>query len=357
VPRIDGKDYYFISLTGMDGLQMSEVDQRPVMMNFQVSWGAASQGDGTSFSRNFTIVRDTSQILSVASYDSGYFSNESPAFQDSFNGGETPGRAAATTLAGAPTSSPTSGVSSSLSPSTAPASSSGGLAAGAIAGIAVGAAVAVLLAASLLAWYLIRRRRRQQQQQGDGVHHRASPYGRGRSRTADLMAEKEAATAGVSESPTHSPYSDDNLGRTGGGGGAAAAAAAVATTAMLSAHDHDADRSTVPYTDVPSPSSPHQHQRTGSVRSGSLAGVGGGGRSSVSERGGISPVVAAAATTTNRSSVVRSGTPQGMMGGGSGGRYAHLMDDGMSPEEVARIEAEEAALDEAIERAGRQRTS
>ncbi|KAK3362886.1 hypothetical protein B0T25DRAFT_21646 [Lasiosphaeria hispida] len=228
------------------------------------------------------------------------------------------------------TSAPTSGVAES--------SGSGGLSTGAIAGIAVGCALVGLALIGGLLWFFLRRR----QQSKDPA---SLAFGPSRSRTDELMAEKEA-NAGVDVSP-HSPYSDDGTGLGGvpydrhdtgslhhvANGVAptaatAAAAAAIASTNSNSSHyaassvaplqqARDAARSFTPYSDRASGGGPGSP----STRAGSVVHADGG----------------------------RS-TPHGVAQ-----QYAHLVEEGMTPEEIQRLEEEERQLDAAIEQAGQVR--
>ena len=68
----------------------------------------------------------------------------------------------------------------------------GGLATGAIIGIAVACGIVGLVLISAIIWFLVRRRR--QAADLNGPDH---PYGPERSRTEELMAEKEARPAPV----------------------------------------------------------------------------------------------------------------------------------------------------------------
>jgi hypothetical protein len=203
----------------------------------------------------------------------------------------------------------------------------GGLAQGAIIGIAVGCGVAGLLAICGLVWYLLRRR-----QQKKALHAVGSPYGSG-NRGEELMAEKEAG-ADVDVTP-HSPYSDDGGAASGpagpsGGGGAYPDAHGEAVAAAAVAHPHlqDPPQSFTPYSDRPGAAA--AAAGTPSVRAASVA-------QTTDE-----PRVRVPSPVPGRA------TPRGLTT-----PYAHLVEDGMTEDEIRRLEEEERQLDAAIEQAGR----
>ncbi|KAK4250487.1 Kin of IRRE-like protein 3 [Corynascus novoguineensis] len=211
----------------------------------------------------------------------------------------------------------------------------GGLARGAVIGIAVGCAVVGLLIIAGLAWYLLRRHRRKKALQSVD-----SSYGPDNRGNEVLMAEKEAA-ADVDVTP-HSPYSDDGVSGGPGGAGAgpggsypeeaAVVAGAVGTAAAASPPPHlqDPPRSFTPYSDRPS-AGPGAGPAAGtpSVRAASLA-------QTDDARVSVPSPVSGRATPRALT------TP-----------YAHLVEDGMTEEEIRRLEEEERQLDAAIEQAGR----
>jgi len=223
--------------------------------------------------------------------------------------------------------------SSGGSLTSATSSGSGGLGAGPIAGIVVGA-LAVLAAAIIAIWFFIRRRRQSDDDDTVGA------YRNGRTRTDELMAEKEA-NAGVDASP-HSPYSDDGGQRDSSSLHHVGVGTAVAATAVVGHHKkdlsqstqaaHDAPRSFTPYSD---PYSDH-HDRV--ARSPSTH----------------------AASAVAASSVSR-GIPESPTHGqanipGVSAPYAHLVEEGMTEDEIRRLEDEERALDAAIEQSAVKRT-
>ena len=297
---------------------------------FEVEWDDKAKGQigGRSFSRWFAVAgRDTieSQILegNIANWTKGNPSKE--AFVDELPPGNTPGGPSMTPGAG-PTPTGGSNVDPAINNGGTNAGAASqpesGLSKNAIIGIAVGCGVAGLLLVGALAWFLIRRGHKQRAA--------STPYGSDRHRrTAELIAEKEA-TAGVNDSP-HSPYSDDGLHGHHGhadappphrrGLSSTAAAGGDGAAGVLLHSSLPDERSYTPYTDqampVPSRSGP--------------------GAAAMPPNSSRSPSRAAGGA--------RSATPEG--------RYAHLMSPDMTPEERARIEEEERALDRAIEEAGR----
>jgi hypothetical protein len=181
-----------------------------------------------------------------------------------------------------------------------PSSSHKGLSRGAIAGIAVAAVLIGLALLASLIFCLVRRRRREQRL-ADSPLSPGGGGGYGSRATPDLIAQKEAhATVGVEVAP-HSPYSDDGV---------------------MAAHAAGL--------------------RPGSARQEEVPFTGYGNRSSVSRRSG--------------------GDDGGSLAGSQGGRVTpgratptavrHLVEEGMTEDEIRRLEEEERELDQAIEQAG-----
>lgn len=235
--------------------------------------GVNTGGDGTSSSADPVPVQSTSFLHSTLTSEATGTTTSAAATTS----------AAVATMSGNPvqTGSPQ------------PSPSSGGLSKGAIIGIAVAAALVGLGLLAGLVFCLIRRRRRDHVAHGDVM---PGAYG---GHTPELVAQKEAASAGVEVSP-HSPYSDDSMG----GGG-------------MVHHDRNARHEEMPlagYTD-------HGAARSREVVDGeSLRGSG-------------------------RGSPERA-TPTAVR---------HLVEEGMTEEEIRRLEDEERELDQAIEQASDRR--
>ncbi|RYP91505.1 hypothetical protein DL770_002351 [Monosporascus sp. CRB-9-2] len=221
-----------------------------------------------------------------------------------------------------PTSSPIAGSPSlgtglnTASPAAEDSSgqSQAGLSPGAIAGIAVGIGVGFLAVAGLSVWFCLRRRR-----SGRPLA-RAREVGYGSdSGAVAMMPEKEAA--GLTESSSHPVYDHHS--------------APVAHHSTPVAHHDDptaAADSYAPYSDhlvapgtavtTPTPTSlnepspvPHEQQQQGP-----------GGETDTVRQHQQQPITS---------------------------RYAHLVEEGMTEEEIRRLEEEERQLDAAIEQAGR----
>ncbi|KAK3937120.1 hypothetical protein QBC46DRAFT_344935 [Diplogelasinospora grovesii] len=290
---------------------------------------------GSSYSRAFNVANGTS--FASASLNP-VFSNSSPVLPDS--AGPSNSGSNSTGIQPAPTST----TSTPAEGGTAEKGGEGGLPKGAIAGIAIACGIVGLaLIAGCCWWFCVARpRRRQQQQQDDAFA--GGTYTTDRSRTQELIAEKEA-NGGVEVSP-HSPYSDD--------GGMMAAngttAAAVAAPTAVMAHHHQLqqqthDRSYSPYSD----------DRAAAAAAAGERGVGGSvppsthapsvlhaeGDPRTSTASGI-PVARSPTLSTSRSA----GAPVSA-------QYAHLVEEGMTEDEIRRLEEEERQLDAAIEQAGR----
>ncbi|KAH0436797.1 hypothetical protein CcaCcLH18_04123 [Colletotrichum camelliae] len=207
------------------------------------------------------------------------------------------------------TSSPSSTTTISAGSSSSSSSGGGGgLSAGAIAGIVIGSILGVALIAFLL-WFLLRRRRR-----ANNVHN--GGYGSG---PHEFLADKETH-ARVTESP-HSPYSDDGHQQqemqqsqrhlTESEHDAAVPAAAAAAVLPASGTSPTERRSFAP------PYSEEEH----------------------------TPIASRSLENVNRDGA-RSSTPN------VNSNVSHLIEDGMTEDEIRRLEEEERALDAAIEQAG-----
>ncbi|KAK4117354.1 hypothetical protein N656DRAFT_32146 [Canariomyces notabilis] len=204
-----------------------------------------------------------------------------------------------------------------------------GLSSAAVIGIAVGCGVAGLGAIFALVWFLLRRRRQQKDLLPVGSY-------RSDNRAEDLMAEKE----GNADVSPHSPYSDDGITGVAGAGvnttyqdGLAhvdgpEAVAAGSAAAPHRSHLQDQPRSLTPYSDR----------------------LSGGGGIVV----GTPSTRAASVAHTDEARVSKpSPTPGRATPRALTTPYAHLIEEGMTEEEIRRLEEEERQLDAAIEQAGR----
>lgn len=298
-------------------------------MYFTVTWiSTGTNLQGNSSSRKFTVVPGLQELANLE----GSFTNPDPAATEYVPTGAFP---SSTTVGGAAATSTATGSSgnsnvmpSGLTASAVASSSHSGLSTGAIAGIACGCVVIALTLIGILVWFLVRRRRDGAGGGGRGGGARSPvPYITS-SRTQELMAEKEA-NAGVTETP-HSPYSDDGHG---GGGETAMAVASGAGTAAAAHRYHQRDQQNG------SASQPYTGERSFTPyldRPFSVPAHGAGG------------VAGAVPAEEQRHSLARSPTPQGIST-----RYAHLVEEGMTEDEIRRLEDEERQLDAAIEQAGR----
>ncbi|KAK4648807.1 uncharacterized protein QC761_113640 [Podospora bellae-mahoneyi] len=268
-----------------------------------------------SYSRAFTVVYHE-EGYAVASTNP-LFKDTNPYIQmGSDDGTDAPEAPSATSTPLGGGSIPTNGDPAALSP--APKS---GLELGAIIGIAVGCGLAGLLAVLGIIWFVVRRR-----QQKQNLH----PTGSFNSdhRGDDLMAEKEAHTGVDVDASPNSPYSDD-----GHPNGTYPTGTAVTTIAAPAAaappHLQDQSRSYTPYSDRAGAAAGIT-TTTPSTRTESLAQNDDGARANVP-----SPIPGRA-------------TPRGLTT-----PYAHLVEEGMTEDEIRRLEEEERQLDAAIEQAGR----
>ena len=281
-----------------DAKQLLEFHGLPIY--FEAFWFGG--GSNSSSSRAFTVMRSAD---AKPSWTSEYFVEDKAFHPDGFRPSVSPG---ATNTAGS-----------------SAASSDGGLATGAIAGIAVGAVVLLALIGGAV-WLFIRRRR-QARDDDDTL----DAYGARRTRTDELMAEKEA-NAGVDATP-HSPYSDDGgVQRDSSSLHNVATGAGVAAAAVGAHHKKNLSESSQPADDVPRTFTPYSDHRNSVAQSPSTHTASVVAASTVSPGGMESPTAGRA-------------TPHG----GLTTPYAHLVEEGMTADEIRRLEDEERALDAAIE--------
>ena len=304
-------------------------DHRGQTLFFEAVWQHNLE-DGRSYSRIFAVVFPGENPDLRGSPDLRKFvleeqdPNNSPFMDDVLGNGNGNGNGANTpstavpTRTGANNISPTKGFDDGGEDGNSEPSNSG-LAAGAIAGIAIGG-LAFLVLIVLVAWLIIRRRRKSNEEAVIGS------YGHGRSRTDELMAEKEA-NAGIDAAP-HSPYSDEGANNSLHQVNPASVPPVVSHHRDLSQQPlqpaHDAARSYTPYSDHPS------------------AAVG-------SPKSHVASVAVAETAGRDGSPIPGRVTPHGMT------QYAHLVEEGMTEDEIKRLEEEERALDAAIEQAGRRK--
>ncbi|KAK4158178.1 hypothetical protein C8A00DRAFT_11064, partial [Chaetomidium leptoderma] len=310
------------------------------LLYFQAKWS-----DGLSYSRPFAVVQDGRRFEQLSG---GQFSNPAPYKEES---GGAPGlkndQTPTSTGSGNPTVTP-GGLSGGEATTTPAAKSAGGgggggLSSGAVIGIAVACGVLGLILVFGLVWYLLRQR-----QQKKALLPVDSSYGGSGNRTDELMAEKEAA-ADVDVAP-HSPYSDEGGGPGGAGPSSSSAAAAAA-------HSHgEAVAAGAVAVAAPSPPRPQQHlqdpPRSFTPYSDRLSASGSGGAAGAAA-GTPSVRAASLAHTDDARASIPSPIPGRATPRGLTTPYAHLVEDGMTEDEIRRLEDEERQLDAAIEQAGR----
>ncbi|KAL7628382.1 hypothetical protein AAE478_002584 [Parahypoxylon ruwenzoriense] len=261
---------------------------------YEIQW-ENSTSKGSSYSQYLAVSTNEGYFDASATLQTlGMGTN--PAKPESFPSSSS--NPESTTVSSTPSSTDTS-----AQPVAQASSGGGGLNTGAIAGIAVGCSVAGLLIIAFIVWFLFFRRRSSRDQV------RGADYAAG-SGTHAIVSEKEAA--GITESSPRSLYGDDG-GRLRDPRGSMTQPDDIASYAPYS----DRGRS-------PSPPAAGAAFGTGSQSN-----------------------VAPSATGHDNASTTRSPTPP------FASRYAHLIEEGMTEEEIRRLEEEERHLDAAIEDAGR----
>jgi hypothetical protein len=316
----NGGEVYFTSINGLPSGQV---------VYFKATWD-----NGSSYSRLFAGAgTPTPPDERLYDWEPAYPEEGTPTNEDG-DSSETPLTTSTTTASPERTGAPGGILGNEPNrPAAGSATSSGGLAQGAIIGIAVGCGVVGLLLILGLVWFLLRRRQKKK-----AMHPADSTYGSG-NRGEELMAEKEAA-ADVDVTP-HSPYTDE--GASGGAGpsgtypdssaahGDAVVAGAVAAPDL--SHLQDPPRSFTPYSDRPS--------AAGTPAAAAAA-------AGSPSLGAPSLAQTDEARVSVPSPIPGRATPRGLTT-----PYAHLVEEGMTEDEIRRLEEEERQLDAAIEQAGR----
>lgn len=308
-----------------DVTQLAIYAQLPLF--FGVQWVGNTSDRGETYSGAFAVVKNNDDALEITQdSDSLYFKFASPVLKEDRTSNIIP----------SPMGNP-------------PDESQGGLATGAIIGIAVACGILGLLLILGAIWFLIRRRNKQAGNTNFGGG--SQPYSIERSRTDDLIAEKEASAGGADPSP-HSPYSDDGVVLVPSAGHAS------------TSHNGGPNGGVVLGTPAAAPMLPqqvpraphqdHHHQQAGPYATysdrGSIGALGGGGGSPSTHAASITHSIH---DETNRagmgSPTAGRATPHSTLAP----RYAHLVEEGMTEDEIRRLEDEERQLDAEIERAGR----
>lgn len=264
---------------------------RPLYYEFK--W-QNSTSSGTSYSQLIAVATDSdTQSATNAIKDSG--KETGPALSEVITNDSSSSEDPTSSTA---TSTPTAETSAEVAASQASPGNSG-LSTGAIAGIAVGCAVVGLLIIGFLVWFFFFRRR-SNRQRVRGTDFAAD------SGTHAMMPDKEAVA--MSQSSPHSAFADDG-GR-------------LHDPRRRSAAPGGDDASFAPYSDRARSQSP--------------------------PAGGAAFATSAHNhSQTDVGNTSRSPTPP------FNPRYAHLIEEGMTEDEIRRLEEEERHLDAAIEDAGR----
>ncbi|KAK7753732.1 hypothetical protein SLS62_004356 [Diatrype stigma] len=274
-----------------------------------------------SYSSEFIVANSADPAL-IATAQGILRSQAQPADTIEANGEET----SAPTSTADPTSDPTSSSDAGGAGEADDGSSSASgraLAPGAIAGIVVGVVVGALAVAGVLVWFFCLRRRQRQRQRSSAGFARAheGPYGAGSG--AVMMTEKEAAAGiGAAESRDRSIHGGGAAAAdagSGSGSGSGAAYAAPYNHNDYAAPPGVAVTTTGADSQASLPLNPSNYYYGGS-------------------RGGHS-------RDQSRSTAAATASP-------IESRYAHLVEEGMTEDEIRRLEEEERQLDAAIEEAG-----
>ncbi|KAI0526018.1 hypothetical protein F5B22DRAFT_264818 [Xylaria bambusicola] len=276
----------------------------------------SSTDTGNSTSQVFSAVDDVSQSSEAATNvqrtgKGEAIGGKAPAARDEFTKA-IPNQPPSTTTPNTSTSTPNATHPAGTISPVVGTSTQNGLSKGATIGVAVGVSVAGLIIAGVLAWLFWFRRRRNQK--NSKTHHMMQSYSSDVGGQA-MITDKEMPVVRESNSP-QSVYDSRPSG---------------------DVYAPYSDRSTT--SPVPQPPQHHQqqHHRTTSSNVTSAAAA------------AAIPVSPAGASETDISWGRGAPTPTSIIAS----RYAHLVEEGMTEDEIRRLEEEERQLDAAIENAGR----
>ncbi|OIW35477.1 hypothetical protein CONLIGDRAFT_639752 [Coniochaeta ligniaria NRRL 30616] len=306
LPGLSGGSSGTVYITNLTQLGESEFAGKKLWL--ELLWDAPD-GQHTVYSRAFAVTTATKNDgATIAGSDSAYYKT-APVKNETIISPTTTTPSASATSTTAPSAS-----ASALSPmggsGSAPGShSASGLSTGAIAGIAVAAALIGLALLAVLIFCLVRRNRRQRRNAPLAKTDLSQGgYGNGIA-TPDLVAQKEADAAGVDGVAPHSPYSDDGVPVVAGGGGQRGMSLRRGSAAAVAAARHE------------------EMPLARAVSGREVVGVG-------DDREG---------SARGSSSLADRETPTAVR---------HLVEEGMTADEIRRLEEEERELDQAIEQAG-----
>lgn len=293
-----------VTITDLTELASSQFVNRKLW--FELVWDAGN-AQHTVFSRAFTVTTDSGTAATLIQNQTYFDPTAVQSESVTSISGSPISRIPSAATSSSAESAPLATVGSSGGQSTHPSSPSG-LSTGAVAGIAVAAALIGLALLAALIFCLIRRRRGRNghalaaHQKTDnlsagGYHHRATP---------ELIAQKDAnaGVVGVEQVSPHSPYSDDGA------------------------------MSGLPRVSM------QQHQGGTAARQEEM------------------PLAGSYADNNRPASGTREVGGDGeSLGGSQTGRATptavrHLVEEGMTEDEIRRLEEEERELDQAIEQAG-----
>ncbi|CAJ2512835.1 Uu.00g009540.m01.CDS01 [Anthostomella pinea] len=350
LPLATGNDSVILAFTTQKDIYEKHINEA-LYLEFQ--W-ENSTSSGSSFSPVLAIYStyDGDAGALQALQETGKMDGE-PAKPESITGSADDSNPTTAPSTGAATSTPTSEASGNQqgvedSSSSSSSSGGGGLSDGAIAGIAVGCTLAGLaLLGGVLPWFFCFRRRRR------GRNHRNKAGFATDSGSRAMMFGKEI----TSESTTHSTYGGADDGASGRGITLDGHVASTPGGRPSLALDLDHDAYATPYSDrVPTPpaavalpgtavAATHRESTADpSMMNRHDSGVGSGVGIGVGIGSGTGSVTSPQSPTPPGNSRLDSRLNS---------RYAHLVEEGMTEDEIRQLEAEERHLDAAIEDAGR----
>ncbi|CAK7227547.1 hypothetical protein SEUCBS140593_006615 [Sporothrix eucalyptigena] len=314
-----------------------------VGLYFEVLWTKSGGNSGTSYSRSFAFYDPSADGGSAPSSVLAQFTNTSPVRSETTIGLATTIRSSATATTG--TLSPTStNDGTSISGSTK-SSSSSGISKGAIAGIVVGAIAAITIIGAL-AFFFIRRRNNKEKRNAYNaalLSGSVEPY-RGAGPVSDLGGPHANLHDGVGSGTAVNLMEKDALA-----GGVGAAAGHFASEREIGG-PNSPNNPHSPYTDEDGTGTP-QIIPSRNIATSSAAG-------SATATPVVSPVPAQAQPVSGTAAAAPAQPPATTTTAPAiRGQVAALIEDHMTPEDVARLEAEERELDADIENAIRNRAA
>ncbi|CAK7243116.1 MAG: hypothetical protein STHCBS139747_004625 [Sporothrix thermara] len=359
-----------ITITNTSSILSNGYDS--VGLYFQVFWVLSNGRSGTSYSRDFAFV---TSVNAVPTSLLAQYTNTEPIRSESFFSTPTATNAPLTNVAATTASTtastteatstdtsssfsgPLPGSSGSSSSSNSSKNGSSGLSKGAIAGIVIGAIAAVAIVAALAFIYFRRRNNASQR----NAYNAALLSGSGEPYLGGGGGPHDNLHNGMGSGTAVSLVEKDAVAVSAAGVGVGAGAGAGAGAGRFAVTDREIDGPNTPHVPHGPYTDDDGNNNTPKIIPSRKIGTSSGAVSAVGTPV-VSPIAAQAQLATPGAPVSAAPSPVTAAAPAAAvpamrGQVAALIEDDMTPEEIARLEAEERELDADIENANRNRAA